>query len=175
MEPQGPCDYPTGADLPNEVLMRLLPRLLLSSTAVAATLTCLPARADAEIYKWIDEKGRMHYSDQAPKPKVRLRSIEDRISLYTPERGVVEALRARASSEANTLSDRVADLERRLQNERLTRQASAEAAKQAAFERCLADRRTDCDQILSGGAGAPNPSLSGMPTAGSRPSPSRAT
>jgi hypothetical protein len=122
-------------------------RALVAGHALAVLIVCLPAAASAEIYKWIDANGRTHYSDQAPKQKARLRSIEDRLSLYTPERGVLQALQARVAGTQPAPSDRVADLERRLQNERLA-QPSTDAGKQTAYEQCMAERRTDCDQLL---------------------------
>lgn len=37
--------------------------------ALFAVFLCLPVAADAELYKWIDADGKVHYSDSAPKDR----------------------------------------------------------------------------------------------------------
>src|SRR2546427_3223131 len=108
-------------------------------------LAAAGAPAHAQIYKWVDEAGKTHYSDQAPAGGKKLDTVADRISVYAPD----PALRARAAAtpEQNpVLSDRVDRLERQLHAERLARQQYELAAfSQAAYERCLSERRVDCD------------------------------
>ena len=101
--------------------------------------------AHAQIYKWMDEAGKIHYSDTAPMNGKKPDTVADRISVYAPD----PALLARASAPAGpdpVLSDRVDRVERQLHAERLARQQSELAAfSQAAYERCVSDRRVDCD------------------------------
>ncbi|HEY6241992.1 MAG TPA: hypothetical protein VIW78_14290, partial [Burkholderiales bacterium] len=67
------------------------------------------------------------------------------ISVYAPDPSL-----ARAAAGANAaLSDRVDRLEQQLQAERLARRqyemATYSQVSQAAYDRCLSDRRVDCD------------------------------
>lgn len=127
-------------------------RILICLLAAAAALVGAQARAD-NIYKWVDRNGRVHYSDAVPGKDSRVIAIQDRLSIYSPEPAVAQALQlAPRSSQTAALADRVATLERQLQAERAARRPGAPDAG-AAYERCLADRRTDCDQLLSGAAG----------------------
>ncbi len=108
-------------------------------------LTAAAGPAHAQIYKWVDEAGKTHYADTAPTRAKKVDTVADRISVYTPD----PALLARAAATAGSdpvLSDRVDRLERQLHAERLARQQYELAAfSQAAYERCLSDRRVDCD------------------------------
>lgn len=102
-----------------------------------------PARA--QIYKWVDEAGKTHYSDRAPAGGKKSVTVADRISVYAPD----PALLAHAAATARpdpVLSDRVDRLERQLSAERLARQQNELASlAQAAYERCVSERRVDCD------------------------------
>ena len=115
----------------------------LISSVILLAAACAPAYA--QIYKWVDEAGRTHYSDQAPAVGKKSETVADRISVYAPD----PALLARATTTAApdpALSDRVDRLERQLHAERLARQQIELAAfSQAAYERCLSERRVDCD------------------------------
>ena len=117
----------------------------LGSSLLVILLAATGGPACAQIYRWVDEAGKTHYSDQAPAGGKKLDTVADRISVYAPD----PALRARAAAtpEQNpVLSDRVDRLERQLYGERLARQQYELAAfSQAAYERCLAERRVDCD------------------------------
>src|SRR6266849_6992131 len=106
-------------------------------------LAAAGAPAHAQIYKWVDEGGKTHYSDQAPASGRKVGTVADRISVYTPD----PSLLARAAATADpALSNRMDRLERQLHAERLARQQYELAAfSQAAYERCLAERRVDCD------------------------------
>src|SRR5438552_118487 len=106
--------------------------------------------AHAQIYKWVDEDGKTHYSDQAPAGGKKPETVADRISVYAPD----PTLLARAATTAArdpALSDRLDRLERQLHAERLARaQQQAELAaytqaSQSVYERCVAERRVDCD------------------------------
>ena len=126
-------------------------RILICLLTAAAALVCAQARAQ-NIYKWVDRNGRIHYSDVVPGKDSKAIAIQDRLSIYSPEPAVAQALQLTPrSSQTVALADRVATLERQLQAERAARQP-APPDTSAAYERCLADRRTDCDQLLSGAA-----------------------
>ena len=122
----------------------------LGSSLVVILLGAVSGPAHAQIYKWVDEAGKTHYSDTAPVGRKKIDTVADRISIYAPD----PALLARAAANAGSdpaLSDRVDRLERQLHAERLARQQYELASfAQAAYERCLSDRRVDCDSY--GGA-----------------------
>jgi hypothetical protein len=127
--------------------MRKLAASLMGSAALlGAALSAGPAIA--QVYKWIDASGTTHYSDQAP-PKHQSASkvavVSDRLSVY--EQGPRLPPAATPSGES-VLNDRVDALERQLQAERRARDSVAAAEAQAAlavYQRCLAERRVDCD------------------------------
>jgi len=119
----------------------------LGSSLVVILLAATGGPAHAQIYKWVDEAGKTHYSDKAPTGGKKLDTVTDRISVYTPDPSIARAA-ATAGSDP-VLSDRVDRLERQLRAERLARQqvelAAFTQASQAAYERCLSERRVDCD------------------------------
>jgi hypothetical protein len=122
----------------------------LGASLVVILLGASSGPAQAQIYKWVDEAGKTHYSDTAPVGRKKIDTVADRISVYAPD----PALLARAAAPAApdpALSDRVDRLERQLHAERLARQQLELAAfSQAAYERCISERRVDCDSY--GGA-----------------------
>ena len=84
--------------------------------------------AYAQIYKWVDENGRTHYSDKAPQTVTKVATVTaDRISTYTaPE---MPAALARPAAPVNgALMDRVDRLERQLYAEQLARREAELAA-----------------------------------------------
>ena len=120
----------------------------LGSSLVAILLAATGGTAYAQIYKWVDEAGKTHYSDQAPAGGKKPDTVADRISVYAPD----PALLARAAATSlpdPALSNRVDSLERQLQAERLARRqyetATYAQMSQAAYDGCRADRRVDCD------------------------------
>src|SRR5712691_12028034 len=117
----------------------------LGTSLVVILLGASSGPAQAQIYKWVDEAGKTHYSDTAPVGRKKIDTVADRISVYAPD----PALLARATATPGSdpaLSDRVDRLERQLHAERLARQQVELASfTQAAYERCLSERRVDCD------------------------------
>src|SRR6266480_2805040 len=77
--------------------------------------------AHAQIYKWVDAAGKTHYSDTAPMDGKKPDTVTDRISVYAP----APAPLARAQQQAEL--------------------ASLTQASQSVYERCVAERRVDCD------------------------------
>ena len=68
---------------------------------LAASLIFAPS-AQAQVYKWVDERGVVTYGDEPPAAKRRSAKpvqLEDNLSVYTPDEGVREATkRARERS-----------------------------------------------------------------------------
>ncbi len=119
-----------------------------SLVSVVILLAAAGGQAHAQIYKWVDEAGKTHYSDQAPAGGKKVDTVADRISVYAPDPALLARAAATGRSDS-VLSDRVDRLERQLHAERLARErvelAAVTQASQAAYERCLLERRVDCD------------------------------
>jgi len=117
-----------------------------SLVSVFILLAAASAPAHAQVYKWVDEAGQTHYSDKAPASAKKVSTVADRVSTYTPDPALARAAAAGADP---VLANRVDRLEQQLHAERLARQQAEVAAyaqaSQAAYERCFADRRVDCD------------------------------
>jgi hypothetical protein len=106
------------------------------------------ATGHAQIYKWTDERGSVHYSNSPPPNGVaatQVRPVEERASVYP-------ATPAPSASEEQ-LRRRVDALEQQLDSERRNRSiAQADAAQQdeqarrRALEECERQRRVDCDR-----------------------------
>src|SRR2546427_2734445 len=123
--------------------------LISSLVSVVILLAAAVGPAHAQIYKWVDEAGKTHYSDTAPMDGKKPGTVTDRISVYAPD-----PLLARAAATPGpdpALSNRLDGLERQLHAERLARAqqqaelASFTQASQSVYERCVAERRVDCD------------------------------
>lgn len=78
----------------------------ISSRLFAPLAACLLASAPVtagELYKWVDDKGVVNYSNEPP-PKTKNGKpptiVEDRISVYTPEESVTEAIKRNKESRA---------------------------------------------------------------------------
>jgi len=127
---------------------------------IAFTASFAAAPACADLYKWIDEKGVTNYSNEPPadsKTARKLAVVEDKISVYTPDQPLLRAVEAGRRSGSSNQEARIQALERQLDTERRARQyaaaaeaEAAQAAQQAAYEQCIADRRTDCDAVYAG-------------------------
>ncbi|HYA45959.1 MAG TPA: DUF4124 domain-containing protein [Burkholderiales bacterium] len=122
------------------------PAFLLGALALAGSV----APACAQVYKWVDDRGVTHYSDEAPAKGRSAKTaviVRERLSVYsTPSPPATPASQYTGDP---ILRNRVEALERQILAERLARDsiAAAEArASLAVYERCLADRRVDCDE-----------------------------
>ena len=97
-----------------------------SLASIVMVLAAASVPAHAQIYKWVDASGKTHYSDTAPAGGKQTATVADRVSVYTPD---APAARAEPVVVANSaLSERVDNLERQLQYERLARQQVEVAA-----------------------------------------------
>ena len=102
----------------------------------------------AEIYKWRDDKGIVHYSNTPPPQGTDASVLDENKGKVS----VVPAYRAPdgAADGDAALQDRVRRLERQLEQERTSQQQTISPQADAdAYARwradCLAQRRTDCD------------------------------
>lgn len=94
---------------------------------LAAVLAAVPAYA--ELFKWIDERGVTNYSNQPPDDPTaakKLTTVEDRVSVYTPDQALLEAVEASRQQRNNrTVAGKIESLERQLEEERRARQYAA--------------------------------------------------
>ena len=109
------------------------------------------AAAHADVYKWVDQHGVTNYSAKPPaniKAAKKIDGVEQRVSVYTPDAALKVAMAADARGSDRILSNRIDNLERQLEAERRARLNAAAAdfqASQTAYERCVAERRVDCN------------------------------
>lgn len=121
--------------------------MLLCATLAAA------APASAQMYKWVDERGQVSYSNTPPPDaaKKKIEAVAERVSVYTPD-----PLINRAMSEEGRREARDAQLGRQFEAQRNARRPARTdpaAASASAYDRCIADRRVDCDAMRSGTGG----------------------
>lgn len=124
-------------------------------TALACAALAAACPAGAQMYKWVDDKGTVQYSNTPPPDTAqkKVAVVAERLSVYTPDPELNHALSAEGRREA-----KAASLGRQLESERLAHrtpppQAETQARRNAAYERCLANRRVDCEAIRSGAGG----------------------
>lgn len=107
--------------------------------------------ARAEVYKWVDKNGVTNYSAEPPrdlKAAKKVAVVEERLSTYTPNAPVSTAIAVSPTPEVRAVADKLDSMQRQLDAERLQRQTASSAAREtsaAAHERCVAERRVDCD------------------------------
>jgi Domain of unknown function (DUF4124) len=124
-------------------------RRFVLSSALASVLSVAAAPVLAQVYKWVDEKGVVNYSNEAPANgrATQLDPKSSRLSII----GIDEAQRQRtllASANDSALSRKIDRLEQKLDAERYARSVSDAQAQSAAdswYQQCLRDRRVDCD------------------------------
>lgn len=93
------------------------------------------ANAFAEVNKWVDDQGRVHYSDQAPPPEVQARALRSASEGAGSASGV-------AGTDAPAASGSFVEQEAALKRAQQEKQAAADKAaqKQAAADA----RKADC-------------------------------
>lgn len=120
--------------------------LITSSLAIAAILAAAPA--GAELYKWVDEHGVTNYSNQPPPDPAavsRFATVEDRLSVYTPDRALTQAVDAFRKGADRTAADRVRALEEQLAAERRARQQSAATVRASTVDACAGGFGINCN------------------------------
>jgi len=124
--------------------------LILHVRHAALLIAALSAsgQADAQTYKWVDERGQTTYSNTPPtvgKLPKRIDPVAERVSVYTPDATIT-----RAMEEDRRNDGKVKYVERQLNNERRQQAGADPRARQGAYERCVAERRVDCESLRSG-------------------------
>lgn len=94
---------------------------------VVFTVTALlfSASVSAQIYKWVDETGKIHYTDQPPPPHVNTK--EQQLNINTAP--------AAGSNPSNTLSDEREEFEKR-RKQRLENEAKDQAQAEINKKKC---------------------------------------
>lgn len=101
---------------------------------LAAVFAAVPS--GAQLYKWVDERGVTNYSNQPPadpKSAKNLRPVEDRISVYTPDQALTQAVDDLRQGYDRATAERIASLERELEAERRARQYAGAAGGQPVY------------------------------------------
>ena len=99
-----------------------------------ALLAAIPAlstgvSAHAQLYKWVDERGVVTYSNQLPvnpQDAKKLAVVEDKVSVYTPDPALLGAIEA--ERQGRGVTERMAERDRQFDAERQAQQVAAVAA-----------------------------------------------
>jgi len=113
--------------------------------ALAALLVLAPT-VRAEVYKWVDEKGVVNYSNTPPEKRQHTILDEENGRVSTIES--YDYSRDAAAVRERSLKERVDRLEQEAHRTRQTaaaHEAAAEEAYRRWREQCIAQRRVDCD------------------------------
>ncbi len=120
-------------------------RLALARILGTLTAVVLASSAGAQLYKWVDDKGVTNYGSTPPANARNVQKVDE----SSPRVSTVPGLKPEEvqAGEKRALEQKVDQLERDLDAQRrATADAQARAAADAQWrERCLADRRVDCD------------------------------
>jgi hypothetical protein len=120
-------------------------RLALARILVALTAAVLASAAGAELYKWVDDKGVTNYGSTPPANARSVERVDERVSTVPGQKPDAQPGGGGAVKEAGP--------------EAQPRAQSAPASDAAARERCIAERRVDCD----------DPERAGLPEPGGYP------
>jgi hypothetical protein len=117
-----------------------------------------PVSLHAQVYKWVDERGVVNYSNEPPKDVVKAKKAEpvpdDRLSVYSASREPPAPSSSAGSSRperTDVLRDRIELLERELELERRQRAMSAQDEadrKRRAYDQCVLHRGVDCEALF---------------------------
>ena len=125
-------------------------RRLILSSALASVLALPAGSVFAQVYKWVDEKGVVNYSSEAPADRkaTQLDPKAARVSIIGTDDSAKRTGMAQANANERMLAEKIDRLERKLDQERYARSVSevqAQAASDSWYQQCLRDRRVDCD------------------------------
>ena len=118
---------------------------VLTAALTAALAFALPAAA--QMYKWVDERGATTYSNTPPttgKLPKKIEAVAERVSVYTPDSTLTRAMEDERRNDG-----KVKYVERQVNASRQSNAADARG-RQIAYERCIAERRVDCEAIRAG-------------------------
>jgi hypothetical protein len=118
----------------------------LSLLALGAALWVAPL-AEAQVYKWVDERGVVNYSTTPPanRPSTKVDEDSGRVStIRAPDQS-----RTQETQRERALQQRVDELERDAASRQSPPQQDIAAQRQSR-EDCLAQRRIDCDDPSRG-------------------------
>jgi hypothetical protein len=97
------------------------------------------APAAAEMYKWVDDAGVMHYSDRKPddpKSAAQLKPVTGRVSVYSPDQPLLQAVEVARQKRAKQ--------EFQVEPDRAPQRHMAPTAAQVPAEPC---DQADCDAL----------------------------
>lgn len=125
-------------------------RRIILTSALVSVLSFPGAPVLAQVYKWIDEKGVVNYSSEAPADRkvTQLDPKAARVSIIGTDDSAKRTATGPGSINERVLSEKIDRLERKLDQERYARSVSDAQAQTAAdswYQQCLRDRRVDCD------------------------------
>jgi len=120
------------------------------SSALASILALAAWPVLAQVYKWVDEKGVVNYSNEAPadRKSTQLDPKAARVSIIGTDDSTKRTEMVQPSANERVLAEKIDRLERKLDQERYARSASDAQAQTAAdswYQQCLRERRVDCD------------------------------
>lgn len=128
-------------------------RFALARILAALAAVALAAPAGAQLYKWVDDKGVTNYGSSPPANARNVQKVDE----SNPRVSTVPGLKPEEvqAGENRALQHKVDQLERDLEAQRrATADAQARATADTQWrERCLADRRIDCDDPWRGQLG----------------------
>jgi hypothetical protein len=125
-------------------------RSFILASALLSVLSLAAGPALAQVYKWVDEKGVVNYSNEAPADRkaTQLDPKAARVSTIGTDDSSKRGATSLASASESVLSQKIDSLERKLDAERYARgvaEAQAQSAADSWYQQCLRDRRVDCD------------------------------
>ena len=94
--------------------------------------------ASAELYKWVDERGITNYSSEPPATSAaKLTRVENKLSVYTPDDGVLQAVKAVRERAINALNE----------PEPARSPVARIAVERSGYEQCVTSGRLGCEDL----------------------------
>lgn len=137
----------------------------------AALSAALPATAQ-QMYKWVDERGVVSYSNSPP-PSAgkagKVDVVEERVSVYTPDPLISRAIEEDAADARDAKAQQrkrereAARAKSGASNRSDTSAAQKQEQLKAAYDQCVSERRVECDTILAGNPSPASYGFNGLP------------